>query len=63
MASCVRFGVQTPQQNRIDQFMKVGVTHFLIGVSAPFDHAAIRRFAEQIHRQVVKRKQEIFTAG
>jgi F420-dependent oxidoreductase-like protein len=35
-------------RSRVDQFMKVGVTHFIIGVSAPFDHSGIRRFAEQI---------------
>ena len=35
-------------RSRVDEFMKVGVTHFIVGASAPFDHAGIRRFAEQI---------------
>src|SRR5581483_4807521 len=29
-------------RTRIDEFMKVGVTHFIFGASAPFDHAGIR---------------------
>jgi F420-dependent oxidoreductase-like protein len=35
-------------RSRIDEFMKAGVTHFIVGASAPFDHAGIRRFAEEI---------------
>jgi F420-dependent oxidoreductase-like protein len=35
-------------RSRIDQFMKVGVTHFIVGASAPFDHAGIRRFADEV---------------
>ncbi len=33
---------------RMDAFIKVGVTHFIVGASAPFDHASIRRFADQV---------------
>jgi F420-dependent oxidoreductase-like protein len=35
-------------RSRIDEFMKVGVTHFIVSASAPFDFAGIRRFAEQV---------------
>jgi F420-dependent oxidoreductase-like protein len=35
-------------RSRIDEFLKLGVTHFIVGASAPFDHAGIRRFAEEI---------------
>jgi F420-dependent oxidoreductase-like protein len=35
-------------RRRIEQFIQVGVTHFILGASAPFDHKAIRRFGEEI---------------
>jgi F420-dependent oxidoreductase-like protein len=33
---------------RIDDFIKVGVTHFIIGARAPFDQAGLRRFADEV---------------
>jgi F420-dependent oxidoreductase-like protein len=35
-------------RSRMDEFIKVGVTHFIVGASAPFDHPGLRRFAEEI---------------
>jgi F420-dependent oxidoreductase-like protein len=35
-------------RQRIEQFIQIGVTHFVLGASAPFDHETIRRFAEEI---------------
>ncbi len=33
---------------RIAEFLEAGVTHFILGVGAPFDHEALRRFAGEV---------------
>ncbi|HYR83117.1 MAG TPA: LLM class F420-dependent oxidoreductase [Terriglobia bacterium] len=33
---------------RIDEFTRIGVTHFIVGASSPFDHAGLRRFAAEV---------------
>lgn len=33
---------------RIAEFLGAGVTHFILGVGAPFDHDALRRFAGEV---------------
>jgi F420-dependent oxidoreductase-like protein len=35
-------------RERVGRFLDVGVTHFILGASAPFDHASLRRFAEEV---------------
>jgi F420-dependent oxidoreductase-like protein len=35
-------------RRRIDEFVEIGVTHFIVGARAPFDHAALRRFADEV---------------
>lgn len=33
---------------RIEELIEAGVTHFIMSASAPFDHDALRRFADQV---------------
>jgi F420-dependent oxidoreductase-like protein len=35
-------------KGRIEEFIAVGVTHFIVSASAPFDHAGLRRFADEV---------------
>ena len=33
---------------RIDEFLSIGVTHFIVSLGPPFDHDGMRHFAEEI---------------
>ena len=35
-------------RSRIDEFIKIGVTHFIVGATPPFDPAGLRRFAAEV---------------
>jgi alkanesulfonate monooxygenase SsuD/methylene tetrahydromethanopterin reductase-like flavin-dependent oxidoreductase (luciferase family) len=41
-------GTRAQVINQIEAFVEVGVTHFILMLSAPYDHDALRLFAEEV---------------